>query len=337
MVQAQIRNMKTTYLLLILLFFGTLFPAQVAGQEHVTVTAKDGDGIYSLLRREGVEPTPSAVSEFKSTNASALKGRDVLLVGRKYRVPSLSKVYAIFGSAYEKVPVLTTRLDGHVYYVVAGHGGPDPGTIGEYKGEMLPEDEIAYDTALRLARNLIQESATVYIIVRDENDGIRDTESFKHDVDEVYLGGTKIARSHSRRLRDRTKIINRLYDENKSWAKSQQVISLHVDAYGAKIEPQIDVHFKTASKSGYALSKALRDTMAAKYAEFQPNRRYRGGIDNTANLWVLNNTKPVAVLVELGNIRHPGDQYRLVKPGNRQAIADWLLDGLIHDAAGKKL
>ena len=329
--------MKTNCILLIILCMGLFLPTQVVGQEYVTVTARDGDGIYSILRQNGISPTPSAVAEFKSINSKTLKGRDVLLVGQKYSVPSTSKVYSIFGSAYERVPVLSDRLEGHVYYSVGGHGGPDPGTIGEYNGKMLPEDEIAYDTALRLARNLIQESASVYIIVRDENDGIRDTESFEHDTDEVYLGGTKIVRSHSQRLRDRTKIINRLYDENKKWAKSQQVISLHVDAYGAKVEPQIDVHFKTASRSGYNLSKALRDTMAAKYAEYQPNRKYKGGIDNTANLFVLNNTKPVAVLVELGNIRHSGDQYRLVKPGNRQAIADWLRDGLIHSAEGTKL
>ena len=329
--------MKTIYIFLVLLIFGVALSAQSFAQEHVTVTAKEGDGIYSLLRQNGVTPTPAAVSEFKSMNERALGGKDVLLVGRTYKVASTSKVYPIFGSTYERVPVLTDRLEGHVYYIVGGHGGPDPGTIGEFEGKLLPEDEIAYDTSLRLARNLIQEGASVFIIVRDENDGIRDAESFELDTDEVYLGGTKIVRSHSQRLRDRTKIINRLYDQNKSWAKSQQVISLHVDAYGAKVEPQIDVHFKTASKSGYKLSKSLRDTMVAKYAEFQPNRTYKGGIDNSANLWLLNNTTPVAVLVELGNIRHKGDQYRLVKPANRQAIADWLRDGLIKNTQGKKL
>jgi len=329
--------MKTLKLVLLLTICWIGIPLQVLAQEYVTVKAKSGDGIWSMLRESGVEPTPSAIADFKSLNVKVLRGRDALLTGRTYKVPSNARVYPIFGSDYQRVPILSDRLDGHVYYVVGGHGGPDPGTTGQFEGKMLPEDEIAYDTALRLARNLIQEGATVYIIVRDEDDGIRDTSSFDHDVDEYYLGGGKIVLNHSKRLRDRTRIINNLYDENKGWAKSQQVISLHVDAYGAKVEPQIDVHFKTASKNGYALSKALRDTMAAKYAKYQPNRKYNGGIDGRANLFVLNNTKPVAVLVELGNIRHPGDQYRLVKPDNRQAIADWLRDGLINDALGTKL
>lgn len=329
--------MKTLKLVLFYIFVWVLIPSQVHGQEYVTVTAKTGDGIYSLLRENGVEPTASHLKEFKKLNASTLNGTDVLAVGSSYRIPATGKTYPIFGSTYERVVVTSEKLKGHVYYIDGGHGGPDPGTIGEFEGRRLPEDEIAYDTALRLARNLIMEGATVYIIVRDDDDGIRDTESFAIDTDEYYLGNEKIVRSHSQRLRDRTKIVNRLYDENKSWAKSQQLISLHVDAYGGRVEPQIDVHFKTASKSGYALSRSLRDTMTAKYAKFQPNRTYKGAIDDSANLFMLNNTKPVAVLVELGNIRHPGDQYRLVKPGNRQAIADWLRDGLIKNAGGKKL
>lgn len=290
-----------------------------------------------MLRAQGIDPTPTSVAAFKELNKAALKGGDELFVGTNYKIASSTKVYPIFGKAYEQVAISSSKLEGHVYYIIGGHGGPDPGTIGTFEGKMLPEDEIAYDTALRLSRNLIQQGATVYIIVRDDDDGIRDTETFANDKDEYYLGGEKIVLSHSKRLKDRTRIVNRLYDENKSWAKSQQVISLHVDAYGSKVEPQIDVHFKTASKSGYALSKTLRDTMAAKYAEFQPTRVYKGGIDSSANLYVLNNTKPVAVLVELGNIRHPGDQYRLVKPGNRQAIADWLLEGLIRRATGSSL
>ena len=57
--------MKTIYIFLVLLIFGVALSAQSFAQEHVTVTAKEGDGIYSLLRQNGVTPTPAAVSEFK--------------------------------------------------------------------------------------------------------------------------------------------------------------------------------------------------------------------------------------------------------------------------------
>ena len=36
------------------------------------------------------------------------------------------------------------------------------------------EDEYAYDVALRLARNLMQEGAEVRIIIQDAKDGIRE-------------------------------------------------------------------------------------------------------------------------------------------------------------------
>lgn len=329
--------MKGLKIILLLFCFWTAQPLQLIGQEYVTATAVEGDGIWSLLRKSGIKPTPDAITEFRSINSGALRGRDLLKTGHSYKIPSTVRDYPIFGADHRRVTVLSDRLKGHVYYVVGGHGGPDPGTLGTYKGRLLPEDEIAYDTALRLARNLIQESATVYIIVRDEDDGIRDTDHFENDQDEYYLGGIKISRNQKKRLRDRTEIINRLYDENKNRAKSQQVIAIHVDSYGARIEPQIDVHFMTTSIGGYELGRSLRDTFKAKYARFQPDRIYRGRIENTTSLYVLNNTKPVAVLVELGNIRHPGDQHRLIKSENRQAIADWLRDGFIHDALGTTL
>jgi N-acetylmuramoyl-L-alanine amidase len=52
----------------------------------------------------------------------------------------------------------------------------------------------------------------------------------------------------------------------------------------------------------------------------------------TRNLYMLRETKPPAVLVELGNIRNLRDQMRLLKVNNRQALANWFTEGLIREA-----
>jgi N-acetylmuramoyl-L-alanine amidase len=44
---------------------------------------------------------------------------------------------------------------------------------------------------------------------------------------------------------------------------------------------------------------------------------------------MLKNTNPPAVYVELANIRNSTDQKRITKVGNREALADWLYEGLI--------
>jgi N-acetylmuramoyl-L-alanine amidase len=84
------------------------------------------------------------------------------------------------------------------------------------------------------------------------------------------------------------------------------------------------------------MGQVLHSTIREKYAQYQPGRGY-GGRVKMRNLMILRDTKPVAVLVELGNIRHPGDQVRLVKPGNRQALADWIAEGLAREAGSTAL
>ena len=42
------------------------------------------------------------------------------------------------------------------------------------------------------------------------------------------------------------------------------------------------------------------------------------------DLYVLRNTIPVAVFLEVGNIQNARDQKRLVIADNRQALANWI-------------
>ena len=49
------------------------------------------------------------------------------------------------------------------------------------------------------------------------------------------------------------------------------------------------------------------------------------------NLYVLKNTTPVAVFMELGNMQNALDQKRLVIPNNRQALANWITEAIVKD------
>ncbi len=332
--------------LLTLVAVGLIIPA--AAQ---SVAPQPGEGIWGLLRRSGVTPTSKRVEAFRSLNADKLGASSQLKVGVAYRIPdydegsaspaasistpasSTASRYEIFGDQYEMVERRSNRLAGHYYYIVSGHGGSDPGSVGELNGRSIPEDEIAYDTALRVARELLKDGAMVYMIVRDPNDGIRDAEYLPPDRDEYYYGNVRMSSNYTRRLRQRAEVINKLYDRNRGSARSQQVVSVHVDAMAGRNQPQIDVHFAYSSDSGRALGRSLQTSIRNQYRAHQPDRGYKGRLVRR-DLYILNHTKPVAVLVELGNIRHRGDQIRLTKPGNRQAMAQWIAAGLREQAVG---
>lgn len=240
-------------------------------------------------------------------------------------------IFPIFGKEYEQVDILSTKLTGHVYYVVAGHGGPDPGAVITYKGHQLCEDEYAYDISLRLARNLLQHNATVYMIIRDENDGIRGEAYLAHDKDEVCYPNRVIPLNQVRRLNQRVDVINALYKKHKAeGAKKQRAIIIHVDSRGQGQRIDMFFYHSPKSKKGLDMATTLRNTIKAKYDMHQRGRGYSGTV-KARNLHMLRETHPVAVYAELGNIRNLQDQKRFIIEDNRQAVANWLCEGILND------
>ena len=233
--------------------------------------------------------------------------------------------HEIFGKKYENVEIHGDELKGAVYYLVAGHGGQDPGAVGKYENHMLCEDEYAYDVTLRLARNLIQHSATVYMITRDPNDGIRDDRILKPDKDEKGYPNLTIPLNQARRLKQRTDAVNSLYGKHKN--AFQRMIAVHVDSRSHGENIDVFFYHDKRSNTGEKAARIMQRTFQEKYDMHQPGRGYKGTVSNRS-LYVVKNTFPVAIYVELGNINHHRDQQRFVISDNRQALANWMTQAL---------
>ncbi|MGV8137767.1 MAG: N-acetylmuramoyl-L-alanine amidase [Mangrovibacterium sp.] len=318
-----------------LFFF--LFGYLSHAQTYSTAKAQSGDGIYSLLKRNGLSPS-EYMDDFIEINKSNLGTDNSLFTGRTYKLPvakastsvssSESVTYEIFGPEYKKVNRKDNQLSGVVYYLVSGHGGPDPGAIGHFGNHMLCEDEYAYDVTLRLARCLLEHGAQVYIMVRDKNDGIRDESILKHDQDEVCYPDLAIPRSQLGRLRQRKDAVNALYAKNRN--KVQRLVEIHVDSRSKGQNIDVFFYHDKGSSTGKKLASSLHQTFKEKYNYHQPSRGYKGTVSDR-NLYMLKYSYPPAVFIELGNINHRRDQQRFMITDNRQAIANWLAEGLIRD------
>lgn len=237
--------------------------------------------------------------------------------------------YSIFGEKYAKTPILDELLKGHVYYVVSGHGGPDPGAMTKKGDQWISEDEYAYDVSLRLARNLITHGAKVYMITRDENDGIRDEEILEMDKDETVWGGAAMPLNQRARLAQRSEIINKLYRENASKGyEVQRTIVTHVDSRYEDKKIDVFFYFSPGSDAGQSLAQTMYSTVKNKYEEHQSGRGY-DGVVHSRGLWMLRETIPITVYIELGNISNTFDQKRLLIPNNRQALANWMAEGVL--------
>jgi N-acetylmuramoyl-L-alanine amidase len=102
---------------------------------------------------------------------------------------------------------------------------------------------------------------------------------------------------------------------------------LHIDS--RKTNQRIDVFFyyKSSSAESKKLALHLQKTIKDKYAKYQKNRGYYGKV-TSRDLHMLRETKTTSVYVEMGNIKSDADLQRFLKESNRQALADWLFEGL---------
>lgn len=241
---------------------------------------------------------------------------------------SAFRTFDIFGKKYAHVPKVDNKLAGRIFYIISGHGGPDPGTIGKRAGHHLHEDEYAYDVALRVTRNILSHGGTPYMIIRD-TEGIRDERYLKGDKDETVWGGQSIPFQQKARLEQRTNIVNTLYDEHMAKGITDQtMISIHVDSRAKSKKIDLFFYHFDGDLIGAKLAERMHTEMGNQYARVRKGRGYEGTV-KARDLHVLRESKPSSVFIELGNITNPSDQVRIVEPRNRQLIADWLVKGLM--------
>jgi len=238
------------------------------------------------------------------------------------------RIFPIFGAPYSYTPLESSRLKGKVFYISSGHGGVDPGAMATRGGRTICEDEYAYDVSLRLCRLLIAHGATTYMVVRDEDDGIRSGEYLECDKDEKLWGGVRMVLQHKARLFQRSNIINELYEKHRQQGvKDQLLVEIHVDSRSRSERTDVYFYHHSSSDEGKELAEEMHRTLKAKYKQYRPGGHYHGTV-TSRDLHMLRESKPNSVYVELANIRNYSDQARIVLESNRQLLANWLFEGI---------
>ncbi len=299
---------------------------------------RKGEGIDLFLKRHNRLGTTYR-KEFIELNKKQLGKDQTLRMGVKYTLPPIhgkkttittqarSNYEPLFGNKLASYKVTSSELKGACFYLVCGHGGPDPGAIGKMGKMQLHEDEYAYDIVLRLARNLMMKGAKVHIIIQDAKDGIRDEQYLKNSKRETCMGKT-IPYNQTRRLQQRCEQINALFKKDRYAYK--RAIFVHIDSRNKKARTDVFFYHQNKNSESKQLAKTIKSTFANKYKKHQPGRGFSGTVEGR-NLYVLRNTTPASVFVELGNIQNSYDQQRIILNDNRQALANWLCDGFITD------
>ncbi len=338
----------STIIIILFSVFLSTFEVSYAQYDDNIVVAQEWEGIYEILLRNELDPKIYK-GPFIESNKEKLKSDTLLIPGTIYYLPEIiliptpekpvtarpkSYLDPIFGKKYEKIPIIDNRLEGAIYYLVSGHGGPDPGAMGKYGNYTLSEDEYAYDVTLRLARNLISHGAQVYMIIQDKSNGIRDESILKMDDSETTISNQELPLNQKARLQQRVDEINKLYNQHQG--AFQRLITIHVDSRSQGQNIDVFFYHHTNSQRGKQLAEEIHAIFKSKYDRHQPGREYHGTVSTRSGLYMVKNTLPPIVYIELGNIKNYRDQLRFVISDNRQALANWIELGIINDFSKSK-
>lgn len=232
----------------------------------------------------------------------------------------------VLGTDY-KFELKGKSLRNRVFFLVAGHGGPDPGAVGACEGKQICEDEYAYDVVLRLYRYIIENGGIAELIIHDPIDRIRDGRLLRCDHDE-RCGDEEIPLNQLERLRQRVDRINTLYKHYRAKGlRDQTCLSIHIDSRTRTQRQDVFFCHYGLSRGSHSLARRLQQTFATKYRKHRAGGQYHGTVESR-NLFVLKNTIPKAVLVELANIKNVNDHQRILLSSNREALARWIFEGL---------
>ncbi|HNR06546.1 MAG TPA: N-acetylmuramoyl-L-alanine amidase [Saprospiraceae bacterium] len=240
-----------------------------------------------------------------------------------------TRTVPLFGPDFKEIRIESELLKNKVFYLVSGHGGPDPGTMYQGQNMTLCEDEYAYDVTLRLARKLMERGATVHMIVQDPNDGIRNNMYLPMDKDEKCITGYPLVLNQRLRLTQTTDAVNDLYRMHRKQGiaeKDQVAIHIHVDSQHKDLRKDVYFYYQEDNKHSLEIARKIQKTLDNKYQDLA-GRSYNGTI-SSRNLFVMRNTIPSTIFMELGNIQNTMDHKRLLISSNRQALAEWIYDGI---------
>lgn len=231
-------------------------------------------------------------------------------------------------------------LKGLTVVIDPGHGGTDIGTSRLVNKVRACEDEYTYAVACLLKKMVESAGGEAWVTIKDRSSGFNLVKTdasgiFPLDTDEYFtLGGEQVT-SGVKGLSQRLRYGNMLFEESSSG--NTVFLSLHFDASSPSLE---GVTLYTPRGASPAIVSCLEDSFReanrlrrkdGKPGEYYPVVQSGNKENGVRNLYILDpkhNQIPEKVLVELGNITHPSDLWKMRQERIREEYATCLFKAL---------
>lgn len=289
-----------------------LLLAQNSGHQ---IIAKNGDGIFSVLRNRGMNPV-KYYADFLTLNEKNIRNGSELIVGVTYYLPDAPDSFVnmgtkinvvksdeqpIFDSALGKMRLKDSTLNNSVYHLI-------------YAKELRQSNNSLStpDLMLQLTNDLLVRGAKVYIYEKEISENVEETDGDSIAFKKQELGSFVSA-------------VNKKYLMNSG---SYQRLLLVQEKSTEGKGPGVSVHHFDASNEDKKLAASLRDTFKENWEGSVVVDEDISPLKDEAVVYFANNVLPSVTTLDLNfDISKKGGKVKAIK----NDLAKLITSGILKD------
>lgn len=312
--------------LFVLIFLGCLL---MSGQTE-KVKAQKGDGIFSVLRKQGLNPS-KYYAEFVRLNKDNIKNGSELVEGNEYFIPDAPDSYKktavnakenltedepIFTQELAKISPKSDKLENAVLYLLPGLNG-----IKQSKVLQNSRNQIMRD----VAQELMVHGAQVYLV-----DELQDIEGVSEDnLDITSENETAIADRNQ--MQHFVGTINKHYLQNTGKYQRVVVLNFNETAESSKYyNVSIFHHFK--SQEGERFAQTFQEIFAQnsiKNSSENPIEVFQ----NESNLYLAKNVLPAVTMIDISGAQSSNEGKKISISPREKVLTSIIANGVMSDYA----
>ena len=287
----------------------------LAQDNFYTVKAEKGDGIFSMLRKQGLDPVKH-YEAFIDLNKNNIKEGSLLQIGKEYRIPVTNDSYKskgirVLAAQQAEEPIFDKELGGMshegktlrnaVYYLIT-------------EDSTSAQNKFVADIVKNLAAELLEQGASVFVM----GDG---DEEEKVASDQL----TKIDR-----LGNYIDAINKRYLQNHG--KYQRLLIIRANGILEAGNLDVSVLHHGKSEQGQRLAENLQHVFKANSTVKKTNIDSRA-FDDKSTLFLARNALPAISLITVNKRSQNRAKGAIPVRSDKRKFAHWITDGILKDYA----
>ncbi|MEM9001118.1 MAG: hypothetical protein AAGB24_12715 [Bacteroidota bacterium] len=299
----------------------------VHGQHDFDVViAQPGDGIFSILRKQGLDPA-KYYQDFVELNIDDIRNGSELHVGKTYKVPNAPDSFKnmaryvlltdqtevpIFDAELASLTLKSDKLGNAVYYLIS-----EDGQAG---------NKFTAQVVINLAKELMVNGAKVYVLTKAKVAG--NLSNFPNGQNTLSKA-EEMPLDNINNLQQYVDAVNKRYLKNRG--SYQRLLVIRANGLTTSKTLNVSVYHHKSSSSGEKFAENIKNAFQG-YRIQQDIQKSPQVFAHKNNLFLAKNALPTLTLVEVADSSRR-TQSKISVKSDKKAITDWLANGMLKDYA----